>query len=338
MALLELRGVKKYFPVQRSFISQIASRRRESVRAVDGIDLYIEKGDVYGLVGESGSGKTTTGRITAALEKPTEGSVGFEGVDVESLHGPELKAFRKKVQYIYQDPLSSLNPKMTVGKAVAEPLRYLLSGGSGHGQDVCAILERVGLSPASSFLDRYPPELSGGQRQRVVIARALVVSPEYVVADEPVAMVDVSVRAQIMELLLTMQKELDLTILLITHDLAVAKYMCNKISVMYLGKIAESGTVERIFSNPFHPYTQALEASVPVPNPRWKREKALPKGEVPSALRPPPGCRFHTRCPYAFDRCRVEEPMLVEREPRHPVSCHLYDGTWAEGGETATRL
>ncbi|MDV3244149.1 MAG: ABC transporter ATP-binding protein [Nitrososphaerales archaeon] len=326
MGFVEVSKLKKYFPVQKSFIAQLFSRKAEYVRAVDGIDLTIEKGDIYGLVGESGSGKTTTGRLTAALVQPTAGEVSIDGVSLFSIKKDQLRKFRRRVQFIYQDPMSSLNPKMTVGDAVAEPLRYLGEGPrESLRQTVSALLERVGLSPAESFFDRYPQELSGGQRQRVVIARALVVKPDYVVADEPVAMVDVSVRAQIMDLLLEMQKELGLTVLLITHDLAVAKHMCNRISVMYLGNIAETGSNEQIFANPLHPYTKALMAAVPVPNPRARTEKKIPVGEIPSALYPPPGCRFHPRCPYVFERCRVEVPELIEREPGHYVACHLYD-------------
>jgi peptide/nickel transport system ATP-binding protein len=265
--------------------------------------------------------------MTAALEKPTEGKILLEGVDVAKLKRSALKEFRRKVQYVYQDPLSSLNPKMSVGDAVEEPLRYLAPRGTDRPEEVNRMLEKVGLSPASTFRDRYPHELSGGQRQRVVIARALVTNPKYVVADEPVAMVDVSVRAQIMELLLGMQKELDLTILLITHDLAVAKYMCNKISVMYLGEIAETGTNEQIFSNPMHPYTRALKAAVPIPDPTVRSGAKVARGEVPSSLNPPAGCRFNPRCPFVFDRCKVEEPLLVEREKSHSVACHLYDKT-----------
>ncbi len=326
LGFVEVAKLKKYFPVQKSFIAQLFSRKTEFVRAVDGVDLILEKGDIYGLVGESGSGKTTIGRLTAALIQPTEGQVSIDSVNLFSIKKNQLRKFRKRVQFVYQDPQSSLNPKMTVGDAVAEPLRYL--GGVPRGElreTVYAMLERVGLSPAEAFYDRYPQELSGGQRQRVVIARALVVKPDYVVADEPVAMVDVSVRAQIMDLLLPMQTEPDLTVLLITHDLAVAKYMCNRMSVMYLGKIAETGGNEQIFANPLHPYTKALMAAVPIPNPRARSDKKIPAGEIPSALNPPAGCRFHPRCPYVFDRCRVEVPELIEREPGHHVACHLYD-------------
>ncbi len=295
------------------------------VKAVDDVTFEVEKGDVFGLVGESGSGKTTTGKMTAALLKPTNGQVLIEGTDIYSLERRKLRAFRRNFQFVFQDPLSSLNPKMTIGDAIAEPLRYLSEVPASKRKDeVLELLERVGLSPADSFYARYPNHLSGGQRQRVVIARAISIGPEYLVADEPVAMVDVSVRAQIMDLLLKMQKELNLTILLITHDLAVAKYMCNKIAVMYLGKIMESGRRKDLFSNPLHPYTQALLQAVPNPDPRKKSEKKIPLGEIPSALNPPAGCRFHPRCPYVFDRCPAEAPELKEHERGHFVSCHLY--------------
>ena len=282
---------------------------------------------MFGLVGESGSGKTTTGKITAGLLRPTSGKAIIDGVNLYTLERKKLRAFRRKMQFVFQDPLSSLNPKMTIGNAIAEPLKYLSDVPQSKRRDqVLELLEKVGLSPADSFYSRYPHHLSGGQRQRVVIARAVSIDPEYLIADEPVAMVDVSVRAQIMELLLKMQRELHLTILLITHDLGVAKYMCNKISVMYLGKIMESGRTKDIFANPLHPYTQALLQAVPIPNPRQRSDKKIPIGEIPSALNPPAGCRFHPRCPYVFDRCSTEVPELLEHEKGHFVACHLYTG------------
>jgi len=324
-AFIEVERLRKYFPVQKGLVAQLFSRSTESVKAVDDVTFELEKGDVFGLVGESGSGKTTTGRITAGLLKPSMGKVVIDGTDIYALQSSGLRRFRKKMQLVYQDPLSSLNPKMTIGDAIGEPLRYLSDMKESKRRDaVLELMDRVGLSPSDMFYGRFPHQLSGGQRQRVVIARAISIGPEYLVADEPVAMVDVSVRAQIMELLLKMQKELNLTLLLITHDLAVAKYMCNKISVMYLGKIMENGRTKDLFANPQHPYTRALLEAVPIPDPRHRGGKELLSGEIPSALNPPKGCRFHPRCPYVFDRCSLEEPGLVEHDENHAVACHLY--------------
>ena len=326
-SFIEVKSLKKYFPVQKGLIGQLLSRTQQSVKAVDNVTFNVEKGDVFGLVGESGSGKTTTGKITAGLLRPTSGHVLIDGIDLYGLERKKLRAFRRKMQLVFQDPLSSLNPKMTVGNTISEPLRYLSDVPASKRRDkVFELLERVGLSPADSFYSRYPHHLSGGQRQRVVIARAISIDPEYLIADEPVAMVDVSVRAQIIELLLKMQRELNLTILLITHDLAVAKYMCNKISVMYLGKIMEAGLSRDIFANPLHPYTQALLQAVPIPNPRQRSDKKIPVGEIPSALNPPAGCVFHPRCPFVFDRCSAEIPELLQRDTGHYVACHLYTG------------
>jgi peptide/nickel transport system ATP-binding protein len=322
--MVSVQSLVKYFPVQKSFISQLFTRKKEYVRAVDSISFAIERGKIHALVGESGSGKTTTGKITVGLIEPTSGKVFLEGNNIfdGSLENREL---RKKAQYIFQDPNSSLNPRLRVGQAIEEPLTHLTGMSKQERYNkVIQMFEEVNLSPAESFYNRYPHELSGGQRQRVVIARALVVEPRYVVADEPVAMVDASVRVQIMDLLMRMQKKLGLTILLITHDLSVASYMADTISVMYLGKIVEHGSNEQVFTRPLHPYTMALISSVPIPDPKIKREKQIPFGEIPSAINPPEGCRFNPRCKYRFERCTKEVPELIEFEKGHFVSCFLY--------------
>jgi peptide/nickel transport system ATP-binding protein len=320
---VRLVNLKKYFPVQKSFLEQLVSRRDMYVRAVDDVNLSVAEGTIHGLVGESGSGKTTTGRVTIGLMKPSSGKVFYMGKDLWSLTKKEFEEARMQMRLVFQDPMSSLNPRMKVGDAVADPLRYRGERSPvARRKAASSTLELVGLSPASMFYDRYPHELSGGQRQRVVIARALVTSPKYIVADEPVAMVDVSVRAQIIELLLSLKREMDLTMLMITHDLAVAKYMCDTVSIMYLGKIVEEGTVQDIFGDPLHPYTQALLAAVPVPDPKKRTVKNVPRGEIPNPISPPSGCRFHPRCPIAVSRCSVEEPELrVVRG--HRVACHL---------------
>lgn len=322
--MVSVQNLVKYFPVQKSFISQLFARRKEYVRAVDSISFAIERGKIHALVGESGSGKTTTGKITVGLIEPTSGNVFLEGNNIFD-GGLENRELRKKAQYIFQDPNSSLNPRLRVGQAIEEPLTHLTEMRKHERYNkVIQMLEEVNLSPAESFYNRYPHELSGGQRQRVVIARALVVEPKYVVADEPVAMVDASVRVQIMDLLMRMQKKLGLTILLITHDLSVASYMADTISVMYLGKIVEHGSNEQVFTRPLHPYTMALISSVPIPDPKIKRVKQIPSGEIPSAINPPEGCRFNPRCKYRFERCTKEVPELIEFEKGHFVSCFLY--------------
>lgn len=324
MSYIEVIDLKKYFPVQRSFIEQLFSKKKEYVKAVDGITFSVEKGAIHGLVGESGSGKSTTGRLTIALIEPTSGTVRFEGKDIWSLENNQFREVRSKMAMVFQDPTSSLNPKMKIGEQVADALRYRPEHYSARERRESAeeMLERVGLSPAESFYSRYPHELSGGQRQRVVIARALVTNPSYVVADEPVAMVDVSVRAQIMQLLVDLRKQFNLTMLMITHDLAVAKYMCDTVSVMYLGKIVEEGTVQDVFRMPLHPYTQALLNAVPVPDPENKSVKQIPSGEIPNPINPPSGCRFHPRCPIAGSICSVKEPE-VRIVKGHKVACHF---------------
>jgi peptide/nickel transport system ATP-binding protein len=329
VSFLEVSELKKYFPVQHGLLEQLTTRHPSYVRAVDGVSFTLSKGDIFGLVGESGSGKTTTGRLTIGLIRPTSGKVVLEGTEVQSLSGTALRKMRTKMQIIFQDPTASLSPRMKVGDAVADALKQL--EGAGHEEAkrrVLEIFEYVGLSPAESIYSRYPGNLSGGQKQRVIIARALVTRPEYVVADEPVAMVDVSVRAQILDVMRGMHEKLGLTYLFITHDLAVAKYLCNRVGIMYLGKIVEQGDTKGIFNLPLHPYTQALLAAVPVPDPSSKRDKKIPRGEIPDAINPPAGCRFNPRCPFATEVCRKEEPPLREvgsAHPGHLVACH-----WAE--------
>lgn len=325
-ALLSLEDVKKHFPVKRSFIEGLVGRKAKYVRAVDGVSLRVEEGEVLVLVGESGSGKTTLGKLSLRVFLPTSGEISFEGRSVSDLRGQELKEFRRSAQMVYQDPVAALNPRVRIGDAIKEPLRFHKMGGEAEQKEmVLKVMKRVGFDPAEEFYSRYPHELSGGQRQRVVIARALILGPKLLVADEPVAMLDVSIRAQILKLLLDLKREMSLTLLIITHDLAIAKYFADHVSIMYLGQIVESATREEIFRNPMHPYTKALFSSVPIPDPEVSQKRMVVQGEIPSAVNPPHGCRFNPRCPFVLERCRVEEPKLIERAPGHFVSCHLCD-------------
>ncbi len=324
--MVEVKNLKKYFPVRRSFVEALIGKKQKYVKAVDGVSFEIGEGEVLGLVGESGSGKTTTGRLVLRLIEPTSGKVLIDEKEIFSLPYEDMRKLRKDIQIIFQDPMAALNPYMRIGEAIRHPLQVHNIGSTKSEQKrmVMEMLERVNLTPPDEFYKRYPRELSGGQRQRVVIARALITRPKFVVADEAVAMLDVSIRSQLLKLLVDLKKEFNLTMLFITHDLATTKYICDKIAVMYLGKIVEIGTFEQIYRNPLHPYTKALISSVPEPDPRSKKERMIPQGEVPNPINPPSGCRFHTRCPFAMEKCSEIEPEMVEVEKDHFVACHLY--------------
>jgi peptide/nickel transport system ATP-binding protein len=322
--LVEVRELKKWFPVQSGLLERLMAGRVDYVRAVDGVSFDIRKGEVLGLAGESGSGKTTTGKLVIRLEEPTAGTVYFDGVNLATLKSEEMRKLRRRMQVIFQDPMASLNPRMTIGEAIQHPLQiHFPEEVASHRGMIYEICEKVGLIPPRFFVDKYPHQVSGGQRQRVVIARALVTHPDLVLADEPIAMADVSVRALLLELMMQLKNELNLTYLFITHDLATAKYICDRIGIMYLGRLCEIGDLREVYSKPLNPYTQALLAAVPVPNPHNRRTKPMPAGEIPDAINPPSGCRFHPRCPIVrLDHCSVEEPGLRELRPGHLVACH----------------
>ncbi|MCX8208535.1 MAG: ABC transporter ATP-binding protein [Sulfolobales archaeon] len=315
-ALITVEDLKKYFGVRGSFTKK--------VRAVDGVSFSIARGETLGVVGESGCGKTTLGKTVLRLYEPTSGRIYFDGKDVTKLRGDELKEFRRNTQMVFQDPHTSLNPRLTIAETLLEPLKE-------HGVDVgdaeaylVKQLETVGLS--AEHLYRYPHELSGGQKQRVAILRAILLKPKFVVLDEPTSSLDVSVQAQILELLKSLQKSHNLTYMFISHDIAVVKYMSDRMAVMYLGKIAELGDSDSVFTNPLHPYSSALISSVPVPDPRTARSRARvkPRGEPPSPINPPSGCRFHPRCPHVMSVCRAREPPLAEVDSKRQVACWLY--------------
>ncbi len=324
--MVKVRNLKKYFPVKRTFIDALLGKKQRFVKAVDGVSFDIKKGEVLGLVGESGSGKTTTGRLILRLIEATEGTVEIDGKDIYAMDRESLRKFRKNIQIIFQDPMAALNPYMRIGEAIMHPLKIhnIGSSYSERKKKVYEMLERVNLTPVEEFYKRYPKELSGGQRQRVVIARALITRPKFVVADEAVAMLDVSIRSQLLKLLQELKNEFNLTMLFITHDLATTKYICDRIAVMYLGKIVEVGSFEHIYKNPLHPYTKALISAVPEPDPKKVKKKVIPKGEVPNPINPPSGCRFHPRCYLAKENCSSHEPEMVEVEKNHSVSCVLY--------------
>ncbi len=326
MSLLEIIDLKKYFPVQRTFVERLLAGRVDYIKAVDGVSFSINKGEVFCVVGESGCGKTTLGKLTIRLIEPSEGKIFFDGVDITKLKGEEMRRLRRRMQIIFQDPYASLNPRMKVGDAIGHALEiHKIAFGEQKRKIVLEMLEKVGLSPPEQFYDKYPHQLSGGQRQRVAIARALVLNPDYIVADEPTSMLDVSVQAGILNLMLKLKRELGLTYLFITHDLAVASYMADRIAVMYLGKFVEVASKRELLVNPMHPYTKALLSAIPIADPDRKIGEIPIRGVVPSPINIPSGCRFHPRCPYAKERCRKEEPPLIEVSPNHFVACRFFN-------------
>jgi len=320
-ALVQVRDLVKHFPIRQGIIMQ---KQVGAVRAVDGISFDVYKGETLGLVGESGCGKSTTGRTVIQLFRPTAGSVAFDGVDLVNLKGNELRLLRRKMQMIFQDPYASLNPRMTAGEIVGEPLLIHRVVKDAEIEDrVANLLEMVGLNP--SFADRYPHEFSGGQRQRIGVARALALQPSFIVCDEPISALDVSIQAQVVNLLEDLQKEFNLTYLFIAHDLSMVRHISNRIAVMYLGIIAELAGRDELYRKPLHPYTQALLSAVPIPDPvaDAKRERIILNGDVPSPINPPTGCRFRTRCRFAEDICAEQQPEFREVKPAHLVACHF---------------
>jgi oligopeptide transport system ATP-binding protein len=319
MSLLEIRNLKKYFPVGGGFFS----RRTGEVKAVDGVSLTVEEGETLGLVGESGCGKSTLGRTILRLIEPTSGEVYFQGTNLLALSHRELREMRRQMQIIFQDPYASLNPRMRVGEIVGEGLEiHKLASGRKKKDRVIELLNDVGLR--EEHCDRYPHEFSGGQRQRIGVARALAVSPKFIVADEPVSALDVSIQAQIINLLQDLQRKMHLTYFFISHDLRVVEHISHRVAIMYLGKIVEIADGDTIYKDPQHPYTRALLSAVPIPDPSRKKDRIILQGDVPSPVRPPPGCSFHPRCPYREDVCDKVEPELEFASDAHGVSCHVF--------------
>ncbi|MGE5590517.1 MAG: ABC transporter ATP-binding protein [Bacillota bacterium] len=315
--LLEIRNLRKYYPITRG----VFQRTIGHVKAVDGVSFTVNRGETFGLVGESGCGKTTTGKVLLRLQEPTSGEVLFEGRNILALKGEEMRRLRREMQIIYQDPYSSLNPRMTVKEIVGAPLAiHGVSKGAEREKWVRQLLDVVGLS--AEHMNRYPHEFSGGQRQRIGVARALALNPKLIVCDEPVSALDVSIQSQILNLLVDLQEEYGLAYIFIAHGLAAVKYISDRVGVMYLGKLVELAGADELYANPQHPYTRALMSSIPIPDPSLRRERIVLEGDVPSPVDPPAGCRFHTRCSHASDRCSQEEPQFVNIGGGHWVACH----------------
>ena len=318
-ALLEVQDLQVHFPVKKGLLSRTVGY----VHAVDGINFSLDEGETLGIVGESGCGKTTTGMAVLRLEEPTGGKVWYEGEAMDEMDAQQMRALRKKVQIIFQDPYSSLNPRMTVKNILSAPMKiHGMYNDKGRAEAVANLLEKVGLTPEQA--NRFPHEFSGGQRQRIGIARALALNSKLIIGDEPVSALDVSIQAQIINLLIDLQQELNLSYLIIAHDLAVVEYLCDRIAVMYLGKFVELAGYRDLYGNPLHPYTQALLSAVPKADPRMERGRTVLQGDVPSPINPPKGCRFHPRCPDAMAECSQTVPELKEVTPGHMVACHLH--------------
>ena len=318
MALIEVENLKKYFPVKKGILSRTVGE----VRAVDGVSFTIKRGETLGLVGESGCGKTTVGRTILRLIEPTAGRVSFNGENLLELDGKRLRSLRASLQIIFQDPFSSLDPRMNVGQIIAEPIRnHMKVSKTEIRQRVAHLMERVGLHPEQ--ISRYPHEFSGGQRQRIGIARALALNPLAIICDEPVSALDVSIQAQVINLLARLQKEMQLSYLFIAHDLSVVEHISDRVAVMYLGRIVELATDKALYQNPLHPYSHALLSAVPIPDPEIRKKKILLQGDVPSPMTPPTGCTFHTRCPEVMKICSQEIPIFKNMGNEHWVACHL---------------
>jgi oligopeptide/dipeptide ABC transporter ATP-binding protein len=319
--VLEVAGLKNHFPIKKGLLRRNAGY----VYAVDGVDFSIAEGETLGLVGESGCGKSTVARTVLRLVEPTAGSIKLNGCDITHLGKAAMRPHRREMQIIFQDPFASLDPRMSAGDIVGEPmLVHRVARGKDLAERVAALFQQVGLRPAQMRV--FPHEFSGGQRQRICIARALALNPKLIVGDEPVSALDVSIQAQVINLMVDLQQEKHLSYLFIAHDLAVVEHISHRIAVMYLGKIVESADKKTLFSRPLHPYTEALLSAVPIPDPKIKRKKLILQGDVPSPVNPPPGCAFHTRCPYVMARCKQEAPRLVELAPGNFVACHLHEG------------